>query len=826
MNGDNGTSTQAPQLRALLFTDLCDSVLLVERIGDSAAAELFQQHDRLVLTLQQQWNGHQIDRSDGLFLLFERAIDGLGFALDYQRGLQEIGKERGIELRARAGLHVGEVLTWENSPEAIKAGAKSLEVEGLAKPMAARLMTLARPGQILLSAVADSLTRRATAELGERAERLVWKSHGRWRFKGIPTTQEVVEVGEVGFTPLRMPRGSAKARRDIPLWRQPAALAAEAAVLAMLVVGGWVLLRPEPAIAFAERDWVVVADVDNRSGEALFDDSLQRALLISLEQSRYVNVLSDSKVKQSRELLRVPSTRALDRDLAGDVASREGARMVLVPSINRFGGQYVVAVDLLDPVSRSVVRSYHAEARAPDDVVAAVDNVVGRLRAGLGETVASLQQSVPLPQASTNNLQALKSYALAERAVGGGRFAEATKLYEAALDADPDFAMAHMGLARLLVRIDRRAEALPHLKQALALNDRLPHRERLYLKAWSSELRPDGWPLEDWRVLAEVYPDSFAGQANTAGFLLMDNRYEEAEHYARAASVPQAPLRAYPIGYTGWIQLATNRYDDALRSFQQAEQLTGRSASDTRVDVLIAQRRYKEAQALLAQLPKSRDELQTIMYQRVRVLLAADQDDCTGMTDALASEEPPSESDDFRTHVLLMHAVVDTACERRDPAALAAVSDQLLPLLKDTANPNLSDRVLRLLSLVYLAQRQGDVARADALLRDHAALIDSLKSPVVGKWHAIVLAMQQLGRNQPAQAEALLRPILDGTEPVQARVALREVQRTLGNAETFHEQNEWLYAHRGRAIAELAPMQLMQPLSIHDMLGDASLRSN
>ena len=90
MNGDNGTSTQAPQMRALLFTDLCDSLILVERIGDAAAAELFQAHDRLVLVLQQQWNGRLIDRSDGLLLLFERAIDGLGFALDYQRGLQEI----------------------------------------------------------------------------------------------------------------------------------------------------------------------------------------------------------------------------------------------------------------------------------------------------------------------------------------------------------------------------------------------------------------------------------------------------------------------------------------------------------------------------------------------------------------------------------------------------------------------------------------------------------------------------------------------------------------------------------------------------------------
>ena len=78
MNGDNGTSApHSPQLRALLFTDLCDSLQLVERIGDVAAASLFQEHDRLVLVLQHRWNGQLIDRSDGLFMLFERAIDAL-----------------------------------------------------------------------------------------------------------------------------------------------------------------------------------------------------------------------------------------------------------------------------------------------------------------------------------------------------------------------------------------------------------------------------------------------------------------------------------------------------------------------------------------------------------------------------------------------------------------------------------------------------------------------------------------------------------------------------------------------------------------------------
>ena len=103
MNGDNGTSApHSPQLRALLFTDLCDSLQLVERIGDVAAASLFQEHDRLVLVLQQRWNGQLIDRSDGLFMLFERAVDALGFALDYQRELHALGQQRAIELRARA----------------------------------------------------------------------------------------------------------------------------------------------------------------------------------------------------------------------------------------------------------------------------------------------------------------------------------------------------------------------------------------------------------------------------------------------------------------------------------------------------------------------------------------------------------------------------------------------------------------------------------------------------------------------------------------------------------------------------------------------------
>ncbi len=102
-----------------------------------------------------------------------------------------------------------------------------------------------------------------------------------------------------------MPRATAKARRDLPLWRQPLVLAAEGLVLTVAVLGGWLLLRSEPAIAFAERDWVVLGDVDNLTGDPIFDDSMRHAIRIALEQSRYVNVLSEGKIRESLEMARL-----------------------------------------------------------------------------------------------------------------------------------------------------------------------------------------------------------------------------------------------------------------------------------------------------------------------------------------------------------------------------------------------------------------------------------------------------------------------------------------------------------------------------------------
>ncbi|MDI9237917.1 putative peptide modification system cyclase [Lysobacter sp. LF1] len=565
-------SIEAPQLRTLLLTDLCDSTSLVERIGDVAAATLFRDHDRLVLDLQQRWRGRLIDRSDGMLLLFERPIDGLGFALDYMRGLREMGTSRKLELKARAGLHVGEVLTWRNSEEAVQVGAKPLEVEGLAKPMAARLMAVARPGQILLSAVAEPLAHRAARELGERGQHLLWKSHGRWRFKGMPDSQQIYEVGEPGIAPLRVPPNSPKAWRDIPLWRRPAALAAEAAVIAGIGAGVWFATRPAPAIAFNQRDWVVVADLRNLTGDRSYDDSLETALRISLEQSRYVNVMPDSRVEKTlAQMGRQPGTSRLDRATASEVALRDGARAVLLPTVASLDGKVRVSVEVVDPTSQATVFAESMVGKDPASTVRSMGEVSEELRQRLGETLALVQMdTVPLDKATTGNLDALRAFTLAQRAYAIQDLDAAEQHFRQALSLDPQFAMARIGLARVAYAKTDVNTALAELDKALQSSNRLTNREQLYGKAQRAMIRLDRDVIDQWQALAKLYPDFYVASFNTANLMRYANRYEQMREYSDRASAKMAITRPVALYYRAIAESALGRSTDADASFALA----------------------------------------------------------------------------------------------------------------------------------------------------------------------------------------------------------------------------------------------------------------
>jgi class 3 adenylate cyclase len=135
-------------LRALLLTDVVDSTKLSLQVGDAEMARLWAAHDRSARDLLPVWHGREIDKTDGMLLLFDAASDAVGYALAYQQALSQLVPP----LKARAGLHVGAVTLRENSPADVALGAKSIEVEGVAKATAARVMSVAMGGQILLSA--------------------------------------------------------------------------------------------------------------------------------------------------------------------------------------------------------------------------------------------------------------------------------------------------------------------------------------------------------------------------------------------------------------------------------------------------------------------------------------------------------------------------------------------------------------------------------------------------------------------------------------------------------------------------------------------------
>jgi predicted ATPase/class 3 adenylate cyclase/Tfp pilus assembly protein PilF len=159
-----------------LVTDVVDSTRVVEALGDEGAASLWAAHDRVARDLLSPHGGREIDKTDGFLLLFESAASALAYAGAYHLAIAELEPP----LQARAGLHVGSVVLRDNPAADVALGAKPLEVEGIAKPTAARVMSVAHGGQTLL-------TSSAAQDLDEL------HSHGFWRLKGVAEPMELFE---------------------------------------------------------------------------------------------------------------------------------------------------------------------------------------------------------------------------------------------------------------------------------------------------------------------------------------------------------------------------------------------------------------------------------------------------------------------------------------------------------------------------------------------------------------------------------------------------------------------------------------------------------
>ena len=798
--------TDKPQVRTLLLTDLVDSTGLVERVGDTAAVELFRAHDRMVLELQQRWYGRLIDRSDGLLLIFERPIDGLGFALDYVRGLRDLGREHKQPLQARAGLHVGEVLVWENSADAIRLGAKSLEVEGLAKPLAGRLMAMARPGQILLSATAEPLAHRAARELGERGELLVWKSYGRWRFKGVPEAQEVYEVGEPGLAPLRMPSHTPKAWRDLPLWRRPAALAAEAMVLAAMVVGGWFMAQPQPAIAFGERDWVVVGDVRNLTGDARLDDSLEQAFRISLEQSRYVNLISDMKMRQTMQRMQRKPGERIDRALGSEIALRDGARALLLPTVAEVGGRLRVSAEVIDPLTQTTVYALSADGKGIESALASIDDVTEQLREKLGEAMHNVQKTaVALPNVSTPSLEALKAFAVARNVLSTTRDLEqALGLYRRALELDPQFALAHADMARIYAGHGQVELALDEWRAALALRGRLSPQETMRIELLLQQYTA---PTAYFRKVEEylaLYPDDDQVISRSATNLWHDNNdFRATEARFRRILKPVFANQGsvnYSLGIT---LLGQERIEEALAAFRKSRELGFTGAGELYARAYDVQGRHADADKVYFASTGGHDGWRG----EGAVTTWIDRGQPRQATEAAEAWLAKSVKDADVLEAQRARAAIASLSALADGGNAAGAVRSLLTVSRahaqetDAIYPSMSTD-LQLYAGLLAAHAGHRALVADALrgMQDNVVVRDF---PTVRQLHEVLLAEQDRLAGNVEAALLRLRPLAkQDVALVAVHWALMRAERSAGNADAATAQSRWLATHRGRVFGE------------------------
>jgi putative peptide modification system cyclase len=587
-------------LRALLVADLVDSTALVERLGDARAADVLRQHDRLARRLIREHAGQEIDKTDGYLVMFDRPVQAAAFALAYQRALRELAGDAGQALRARVGIHVGEVMAWQNSADDIARGAKPIEVEGLAKPVAARLMGLALPGQILMSATAHGLAQRAHDELESAGFLPQWRRHGDYTLKGVPEAVTVHEVGETGIAPLRAPHVGGKAQRVVPLWRRPLMLAAEFAVLlAVLGLFAWDYLRPTQAIAFAARDWVVMSQVRNLTGDERLDDALDAAFRMGIEQSRHVNLFSDLQVTGALRRMGADPSQPLLRDSAVQLAQREGARAVFAPSVSQIGQRVRVSVDLIDPLNGRSVASHSRDAESLQELLPAVDAVTQELREALGESLTSIgETSEPLEKVTTSNLEALKAYSLSLREMAQQKPAEGVALLRHAVELDPGFAAAHGKLAGLFLGADQFAAAEASLKAARQAPDRLSARERMSIEGLASFFGGYEEMQQTWLVLSQLYPDYAPGPQNlgVVRWYFGNDFAGAAEAFDAASRIPN-PLRSFSLQQFASMQVALGNNEAAEAALKEAFSEGQTSLFDTQVDPLLVQRRHAEALA-------------------------------------------------------------------------------------------------------------------------------------------------------------------------------------------------------------------------------------
>ena len=295
-----------------------------------------------------------------------------------------------------------------------------------------------------------------------------------------------------------------------PLWKRWQVVIPTAVVIAGLVVGAFAYFRKRPAVQLTDKDQLILADFTNKTGDPVFDSTLKEALAIQLEQSPLIQLVSDAELHNSLQYLGQPKDQRITPDLAQQIGQRLGVKAYLAGSIEPLGSSYVISINAVNCATGDVFGREQVTAPDKSGVLAAVSTAATAMRARLGESLASIQRlSTPyLSSVTTASLQAFHAFSLGENEHRMGHdFPEASSFYEQAVQLDPNFAMAWARLGVVYLNTGATAKALPFMKKAYDLRERVTERERMYIEAQYALTQGDlAKALESYRLYASTYP--------------------------------------------------------------------------------------------------------------------------------------------------------------------------------------------------------------------------------------------------------------------------------------------------------------------------------
>ena len=382
-------------------------------------------------------------------------------------------------------------------------------------------------------------------------------------------SHQTVHTSEVPFLPPPSTRNPAEH------WKAMAAIAALVG-FGVLVTAAIFYFR-SPAKLTVQHS-IVLADFTNTTGDEVFDDTLKQAVAVDLGQSPFLNIISEETVRETLRQMTRSGNERLTQDLAREVCQRTGSKAYLAGSIAALGTQYVIGLEALNCTNGEVLAREQVTAAGKEHVLLVLGEGVAKLRNEVGESLSSVQKfDVPLEQATTNSLEALKAFSIGRKTENEKGYAEAIPFNKRAIELDPNFALAYDALGNDYYSMDEHGLGVTYLKKAFELRDRVTEREKfhitgLYYSIATGDLEKSNQIYELW---IQVYPRDAAPYINLGNNDMVLGKYEK----AATETVEALGLGDWTLPHEnlGEIYLALNRFDEARTATEVAltRQLNG-----------------------------------------------------------------------------------------------------------------------------------------------------------------------------------------------------------------------------------------------------------